>query len=299
MASIHIKLVAMGILWATSYPLGRYVAHFGAPEVIVLIRAFTAFLFLALIARQRGELHMTPTPAVVGLFVVLGLCGFCGHNLLMFTALEHTQANTGAVINGAIPVVVVILDFLIFRRTIARLSVLGIGCSFLGAALVVTHGDLASILKGQIGYGELLFVGAITAWAIYTIAARPLLERLPVITVSAYGCLAGTILLVPFTLANAGPAVVLLSEPPVVLALVVHGLLTMGLGFVWYYEGVRQLGTMNAAAYTNLIPIFGVALAAVTIGEIPDAALLLGGSLVVGGLWIVNRAERARAATAN
>ena len=91
----------------------------------------------------------------------------------------------------------------------------------------------------------------------------------------------------------------LLSEPPVVLALVVHGLLTMGLGFVWYYEGVRQLGTMNAAAYTNLIPIFGVALAAVTIGEIPDAPLLLGGSLVVGGLWIVNRAERARAATAN
>ena len=88
--------------------------------------------------------------------------------------------DTGAVINGAIPVVVVLLDYMIFRRTIARASVLGVAVSFAGAALVVSHGDLAALLGGEGGYGEFLFVVAICGWAGYTILARPLLERLPV-----------------------------------------------------------------------------------------------------------------------
>jgi len=52
---------------------------------------------------------------------------------------------------------------------------------------------------------------------------------------------------------------------------------------------------MNASVYINLVPIFGVILAATMIGEVPDAPLLIGGSLVVGGLLLVNRAERRRA----
>jgi drug/metabolite transporter (DMT)-like permease len=46
---------------------------------------------------------------------------------------------------------------------------------------------------------------------------------------------------------------------------------------------------MNASVYINLVPIFGVALAAMTIGEVPDPPLLLGGTLVIGGLLLVNR----------
>ena len=90
----------------------------------------------------------------------------------------------------------------------------------------------------------------------------------------------------------------LLSKPLIVLVLLVQGVLTMGLGFLWYYEGVHALGPMNAAVYINLVPVFGVALAALTIGEQPDLPLLVGGACVVGGLFVVNRAEAARARAA-
>lgn len=287
----------MALLWATSYPLGRYLAEYDAPQAIVAVRALIAFTFLWVIARRRAEAPPAWEPRLLGHFLLLGITGFCLHNFLMFEALEHTRANTGAVINGAIPVVVVVLDYLIFRRTIARASVLGVVVSFAGAVVVVTHGDVAALVTGDVGYGEFLFVIAISGWAAYTILARPLLERLPLVTVTAYACLAGGLLMVPPMLWRLEATLALLAEPLLVAALVVQGILTMGLGFMWYYEGVVRLGPMNASVYVNLVPVFGVVLAAVTLGEMPDAPLVAGGALIIGGLLAVNRAEARRAAT--
>jgi len=294
MFNVHLKLIAMGLLWATSYPLGRYLAEYEAPQALVVVRTFIAFVFLMIIALRRGDLRIDFTAPVIGQLLLLGVCGFCLHNFFMFEALEHTQANTGAVINGAIPVIVMLLDYVVFGRTIARWSVLGVAVSFCGAIIVVTHGDVTSVFSSGIGYGECLFLIAITGWAGYTIIARPLLERYSVLAVTAYACLAGGILMTPPLIWNLDAALVMLSDPVIVGLLAAQGILTIGLGFLWYYEGVQTLGPMNAAAYINLIPIFGVALAAITIGEIPDVALLVGGTLVVGGLLVVNRAELKR-----
>lgn len=294
MFRIHLKLATMALFWASSYPLGRWLAPYDAPVAIVVFRTAIAFVFLAIIAAQRGELAIRVTRSEAAQLLTLGIAGFCIHNLLMFEALEHTQANTGAVINGAIPVAVMVLDYLVFRRRLARLSVLGVAVSFAGTAIVVSHGDLGSLLAGRLGYGEGLFLLAITGWALYSIVARPLLDRHPPVAVTAYACLSGTLLLLPLLVAELDAVRAMMSEPRIVLVMFVQGLLTIGLGFLWYYEGVKAIGPMNAAVYVNLVPVFGVVLAAATLGEIPDGALLAGGALVVGGLLVVNRAEARR-----
>ncbi|MEQ8495283.1 MAG: DMT family transporter [Gammaproteobacteria bacterium] len=296
MLNVHIKLVLMGLMWATSYPLGRWLASYEAPQAIVALRALVAFGFLACIAWRRRELAVPFSSRLTGHFLLLGFCGFCLHNFLMFEALEHTRANTGAVINGAIPVVVMTLDYLVFRRTIARAAVAGVAASFIGAVIVVTHGRLVSLVDGSLGYGELLFLIAITGWSCYSIIARPLLERLPALAVTTWACLAGAVLMLPWMFVYFEQARALLADPVIVVVLLVQGILTMGLGFLWYYEGIRALGPMNASVYINLVPVFGVALAAVTIGELPDLPLLIGGAGVVGGLLVVNRAEARRLA---
>ena len=87
---------------------------------------------------------------------------------------------------------------------------------------------------------------------------------------------------------NLGSALNLLSEPFVVLILLVQGVLTMGLGFLWYYEGIKSIGPVNASMYLNLIPIFGVFLALITIGEVPTLPVLLGGVAVIFGVLMTN-----------
>ena len=143
----HIKLVVMAFIWASSYPLGRLLGEYEVPSVVVFVRLVVAFIFLVVFAHFRGELVWKITLRQAMLFILLGFCGFCVHNYLMFKALEHTQAGTGAVINGAIPLLVVILDFLVFKKTIGRLALAGIAIGILGTLIVVTHGDIRAAME--------------------------------------------------------------------------------------------------------------------------------------------------------
>ena len=106
----------MAVFWASSYPLGRHLAQFQVPAVVAGLRLAFATACLLLIAGAAGQLKQQFTPRVLGIFLLMGASGICVHNLLMMYALQFTRANTGAVINGAIPLMIVLLDFLLFRR---------------------------------------------------------------------------------------------------------------------------------------------------------------------------------------
>ena len=61
----------------------------------------------------------------------------------------------------------------------------------------------------------------------------------------------------------------------------------MGLGFLWYYEGIKELGTASAAMYLNLVPIFGAGLSYVLINEHLSKTVMFGGALtILGVIWV-------------
>ena len=61
------------------------------------------------------------------------------------------------------------------------------------------------------------------------------------------------------------------------------------LGFVWYYEGVVAIGPARTAVFNNLVPVFGVALSALLLGEPILLSMVIGGALVIGGVTLTNR----------
>ena len=122
------------------------------------------------------------------------------HNGLMFVALEHTRANTGAVINGAIPVVMMILDWAIFRRTIAPWSVAGAAAGRRGG-----HRRHAW-RRAPCGAARWVTVSS-CSWSRLP-AGRchdrfaSLLERHAALAVTTWACLAGGPLMLPGALCN-------------------------------------------------------------------------------------------------
>jgi len=79
----------------------------------------------------------------------------------------------------------------------------------------------------------------------------------------------------------------MLMNENVILVLVIQGTLAMGLGFLWYYEGIKELGTASAAMYLNLVPIFGAGLSYVLINEQLSKIVMFGGALtILGVIWV-------------
>ena len=80
------------------------------------------------------------------------------------------------------------------------------------------------------------------------------------------------------------------------LALGFVGVFGSALAFVWFYEGVRALGPARAAVFINLVPVAAIALGVLLLGEPLELSMLVGGALVIGGIWLINRPQRASAA---
>ncbi|OUU73927.1 MAG: hypothetical protein CBC29_09475 [Methylococcaceae bacterium TMED69] len=293
----HLKLTLMAMFWATSYPVGVWLAQYKAPETIVVVRVLTAFIFLVILAKITRTEKFSLNKKIFYQLITLGFCGFVVHNYLMFIGLEFTTATKGALINGAIPIVVMGLDFLLFRKTIRPGMLVGSLISFVGVLLVITEGKLVEVMESGIGIGETLFLVAIVGWGFYSIIAKPLLEKNPPIWVTAFPCLFGGILLMPFLAHNIENSLIMLANRHVLVVLLIQGILAMGLGFLWYYEGIKELGTASAAMYLNLVPIFGAGLSYVLINEHLSKTVMFGGSLTILGVVWVNWFRNANRAT--
>ena len=278
----------MALFWATSYPIGVWLANYKAPEAIVVVRVFTAFLFLVVIAKVYRIRIFKFNEKIFYQLVALGFFGFVVHNYLMFIGLQFTTAIKGALINGAIPIVIMGLDFLLFRIVIKPAMLVGAIISFIGVLLIITDGQLGEAMKSGIGFGEALFLVAIVGWGFYSIIAKPLLDKNSAIWITAFPCLFGGILLMPLLMQNLENSVIMLTNRHVVLVLVAQGLLTMGLGFLWYYEGIKELGTASASMYLNLVPVFGTGLAYILVNEQLSKTIIFGGILTIFGVIWVN-----------
>ncbi len=277
----------MALLWATSYPIGVWLANYKAPEAIVVVRVFTAFIFLVVIAKVYRIRILKFNEKIFYQLVALGFFGFVVHNYLMFIGLQFTTAVKGALINGAIPIVIMGLDFLLFRILIKPAMLIGSIISFIGVLLIITDGQLDKVMKSGIGFGEALFLVAIVGWGFYSIIAKPLLDENPAVWVTAFPCLFGGILLMPLLMQNVENSVIMLANQNVVLVLVAQGMLAMGLGFLWYYEGIKELGTASASMYLNLVPVFGAGLSYILVNEQLSETIIFGGALtILGVIWV-------------
>jgi drug/metabolite transporter (DMT)-like permease len=75
-------------------------------------------------------------------------------------------------------------------------------------------------------------------------------------------------------------------------ALLYIALMGTVLPYIWYVQGVQQLGPSRTAIYINLTPVFGVSLGFLVLGESLHPSLIVGGLIVIAGVTLTNWTRR-------
>ena len=286
--SNHLKLLIACVFWGATPTIGRVLATFKAPFVVVCGRFFCACVFLLWFTAAARQFVPVP-PKHWWRFAALGASGILLHNGLLYQGLESTSATTASIILALIAVQVTILDALIYRRMPDSLAVIGVGLSFLGTAYVFTDGQLDQIFAIHYGRGEALVFLSALAWAVYSVLGRDLLNHYSPLTTTTYATLAGFVMLVPFLFVAPQATLAVASDPRALLLIFFLGLFGSAVGFLWYSQAMLGLGTVGTAVYINIIPIFGVLAAVVFLDEHASRAVLGGGALVLLSVMLVNR----------
>ncbi|MGR8920965.1 MAG: DMT family transporter [Gammaproteobacteria bacterium] len=291
---IHLKLLLASVFWGMTPTFGRVLAPFEAPLVVVFGRFFVAGLFLLWFVRSADRFVAIPR-RLWGTFLVLGACGIFLHNGLMFKGLEYTTATTASIILALIAIQVVVLDWVFYRRAPDTLGLAGVGVAFVGTVFVITEGRLDQVAELGLGAGEVLVFFSALTWAVYSVVGRGVLERYSPLIVTTYATLIGLVFMLPFLFERPAVTLAVYSDPTALGAIAILGSFGTALGFLWYYQAVIEMGTVNAAIYINLVPVFGVLSAMLFLGESASPAVLFGGVLVMAGVLLVNRPRAASA----
>lgn len=284
---IQLKLLLATFFWGATPTIGRALAAYDAPFIIVCGRFFVATLCLCWFAAMARQFVSIPRRYWLR-FTALGITGITLHNGLMFAGMAYISASSASIILGLIALQVVLLDLVFFRRVPRALTLFAVALGFVGAAWAISGGDLRALGTVGIGPGEVLIFLSGLSWAAYSVLGREVLELYSALTVTTYASAIGFASMLPFVFARPDVAVALVTDPAAGAMILFLGVLGSAFGFLWYYQGVVHLGTVGAALYINLVPVFGILSAAVFLGETIDAAVIAGGVLVVGALMLVN-----------
>jgi len=289
---IYLRLVLTMFFWGGTFVAGRALATEVSPYTAAAARfVLAACVLLVIIYLREGGL-----PGLTGRqwcsMTLLGFSGVFCYNLFFFKGLQTVEAGRGAMITGSIPAVVTILAVFFLGERFDKAKSFGIVLAISGALTVISHGSLASLFQGEIGSGELFLTGCVLSWAIYSLIGKIMLVHISPLVAVTYSCSIGAVLLLVVAIANGAAGEIRQLSVGGFMSIIYLALFGTAVGFSWFYEGVQALGAARAALFVNLVPVSGVLLGILLLGEKPDRSLYVGGLLVLAGLILINRPGR-------
>jgi drug/metabolite transporter (DMT)-like permease len=285
----YARLVAVPAIWGGTFVGGKIVVATLSPLMGSLARYLVACvaLLVAAFVLEGGLPKLTRTQWL-GTFV-LGLFGVFAYNLFFMGALAKLPASRAALIIALNPAITIAISAVVLKEKLSFRRWLGVIIALAGVAIVVSRGDLASLASGSVGLGELLMFTAVVSWALYTIIGRKLLGGLSPLAATNYAALWGTLLLALVAAPQIG-TLRLIDDWRTVVSLLYLGVLGTAVAFVWYYMSVKKLGAATTSIFNNLVPVFGVAISVLLLGEPLLVSMLVGGAVTILGVLMVSRA---------
>ncbi|MEO0768543.1 MAG: DMT family transporter [Cyanobacteria bacterium J06649_4] len=281
------------LLFAGSFVAGKYTTGEMGPLLITLLRYIIASSFLWLLIWQRGGLNKSIKEASIAdivCFFLLGTFGVVGYHFFFFSSLRYTAVANSAIINAFNPVVTGFLAAVVLKEKLALRNYLGGAIAIIGVLILITSGNLASLLQLRFNNGDLLMLCAVICWAVYSILLRHLGKRYSGLAMSYYGALFGVAqlsLLVWPELNKTGWPTLALSS---ILGVLYMGIGASGIGYLLFTISTQRIGpTKSTSIVYSAVPVWVALLAWLFFAEPVTPWMLVSMAFILVGLRTVLR----------
>ncbi|MFH2068298.1 MAG: EamA family transporter [Candidatus Omnitrophota bacterium] len=243
--------IIAAVSWGTVFIFGQIGVREGAchPIMISLIRFLSASFFLLAYSLLSGlKIRIQKRDATT--FLLLGLLGIFGMNVLIFYSLKYTASTSTSILMNSNPIIIALMAGFMLKEKPSRREILGVLIGFLGCYLTISQGRFSGIVYG----GDLLALAASFCWAFYTITAKKtgVIARYGAVLATFWSAVFGSIMLflalfllkIPFAATKTGW-----------LVGIYLGLIPAGLGFTLWFFAVQRLKMVAAGILQFLAPL--------------------------------------------
>ena len=255
------------------------------PITLLMLRMTFSLPFFALIAcwsaRRQAPLSKHDWLAVV----VLGLMGYYAASLFDFWGLQYISAALERLILFLNPTLVVLISAVALSYRIRKRDVFALVMSYAGIALVFVH-DLQFNTEKVLTGGALVLLSA-ALYAGYLVGGGEMVKRLGGVRFAAYASVVSTIAIALHFFVVHSPAALFTQTARVYWLAGWMAIISTVLPVIMLAEGMRRIGSSNAAMIGSIGPVSTIIMGAIFLGEPVTTLQLLGAALVLTGVLVI------------
>lgn len=286
----YLMVVFTTLCWGANAVFGQMVVGEVSPMAVVALRWLGVSLLLLVFFNKpvrRDWPHLKP---YLLFFSVMGVVGYSSFNGLFYMAAHTTSGVNVGILQGSIPVFVLIGAFLVYRTPVTPMQIAGVVLAFVGVAIVASGGDIQNLLDLTFNLGDLLMIVACMLYSAYTVGLR---NRPQVSAMGMFTVMAGAAFLaaLPMVAIEYGMGY---YQAPSLKGWIVVGMVTVFPSFLAqlaFIHAVKLIGPGRAGVMVNLAPVFAAAMAVVFLGEPFQLFHGLALVLVLGGIMLSERGK--------
>ena len=281
----YLLLLLPPLFWAGNVVLARGITDLIPPVAFAFWRWLLAFLLLLPFTWRQTQLDWPVIRRYWPLLMLLGILGISSFNTLLYLGVQTTTAINGAVIQTAMPAMIIFISLLLFGERIRPIQLVAVLISITGAVLIVIRGDWRVLAQANIVIGDGLIFVAVWLYALYTalLRKRPFIHPMSFLT-ATFGL--GVICLVPIYLWELASGARFILNQTIILSILYVAIFPSILAYISWNGGVAAIGASRAGFFINFVPLFAAVLSILFLDEPPQWIHAWGMGLIVLGMWL-------------
>jgi drug/metabolite transporter (DMT)-like permease len=287
--SPYLLLTLTPLFWASNWIVGRALHSDIPPMAMTFFRWFFAILILAPFAWPHVRRDWPVLRAHWKTMLALGAIGVGTHNGLAYLGLNYTTATNGVILNSFIPVMIITMSWIFLRERLAPVQVAGVIVSLAGVLTILSEGSVDTLVGFHLNVGDIFILLSMAMWAVYTIGLRWRPAGINMLSFLLVIAVIGDLCVLPLWLGEMALGRYVQWSWTNLAALVAVALFSSVLAYTFWNRGVEAIGASVAGLFVHLMPVFGVVLAWLFLGERMAPFHVAGIALILCGIWVTSR----------
>ena len=286
----YIMLVCATLFWAGNFMVGKFAYLENIPPMTLVFFRWS-LVWIILLPFTYKEIFRNRDIIInnLPLLFFLALTSVGLFNSFTYLALAYTQVINASLFNTAIPAMIIFLCFLLKIEKTNKFQIFGLIISVFGILSIITKLDFDILLSLNFNKGDLIMIGGVITWGLYSSFLKKKNFSLPLLTLVHVLCTFGLIFILPQFLYELSQG--LTAELNVNLSYtLIYLALFPSIGSYYCWAGaVAIIGANRAGIFLSLIPFFSTLMAIIFFNEQFHFFHLIGSVLIILGLFLSNK----------
>jgi len=277
---------AAAAIWGGLYVVSDVVLETIPPFTLLLIRLLMG---AAILRAWAGRGFVVPERAVAIRLLGVGVVGFGVSVGAQFLGTALSTAVNGSLITSAAPAFILVFAALILQERLSRRRIFAVLLATAGVLFII---DLRQAdFSSDTFWGDLSLVVAALTWGLYSVLVRLVSRQMNTLVVTFFVFLGGLLLIIPLAGVELATQEIGEITPLIILGVLYLGVISTAVAMWLWNRAFALVDASRASLFFFAQPVVGTVLSVLVLGQALTTGIIVGGVLIVGGVFVSMQAD--------